>query len=57
MSPFSGENLLLTAMDRFRKLEDVISILELSADHFASAELAVLLPPWKAEDYNVQCAA
>mmetsp|Transcript_60912 Transcript_60912/g.113922 ORF Transcript_60912/g.113922 Transcript_60912/m.113922 type:complete len:304 (-) Transcript_60912:64-975(-) len=47
-----GENLLLTALDRFHKVDAILALLKARGDYFANATLPVLLPAWKAEQYK-----
>ncbi len=50
-----GEGLLLTAMDRFHKLEDVIRMLELKPDYYQKADLTTVVRGEKnAEMYGVK---
>ena len=49
-----SQNLLLTAMDRFHKLDDVIRLLELDGAFYETAVLPVLLKPEQATWYEAE---
>mmetsp|Transcript_81728 Transcript_81728/g.179606 ORF Transcript_81728/g.179606 Transcript_81728/m.179606 type:complete len:335 (+) Transcript_81728:70-1074(+) len=52
---FSGdgsENLFLSAMERFHKLETIIALLEAKADYYEKASLSVLLLPYQLPWYE-----
>merc|ERR1712232_1240612 len=54
---FSGDasqNLLLTAMDRFHKLETIIALLEGNPTYYKSAKLSVLLQPQQVAWYAAE---
>jgi len=52
---FTGEgsqNLLLSAMDRFHKLDTIIALLEANSEYYASASLPILLPAHQLSWYD-----
>lgn len=48
----SSENLLLIAMDRYHKLDNIITLLEVQPNYFAQAPLTILISPQRAEMYQ-----
>merc|ERR1712232_1026362 len=52
----SSQNLLLSAMDRFHKLETIIALLEGSALYYKTAKLPVLLQPHQVGWYQPAAA-
>ncbi|CAE7232389.1 DCPS [Symbiodinium natans] len=48
----TSENLLLTAMDRYHKLDTIIALLEAKPNYFETAALTILVSPQRAEAYS-----